>query len=309
MKNPYEVLGVTATASDEEIRKAYRELAKKNHPDLHPDDSAAENRFKEISAANSLLSDPEKRAQFDRGEIDASGAERQDRSFYREYGDGAGSSRYSPFGADGPGNYSAEDIFAEVFGQQARGKAQTGFHMRGGDISYTLRCPFLDAVNGALIPISLPDGRTLKVTVPKGTRDRQTLRLKGQGKPGIGGGEAGDAFIEIHIEPHAFFNRKDENIHLEVPITLKEAVLGGKIRVPTIDGFVDLTVPAGSNTQTTLRLRGKGVLRGDGIPRGDQYVTLNVVLPKEPDNQLQEFLQNWEPSEPYDVRATEGMTG
>jgi DnaJ-class molecular chaperone len=307
MKSPYDILGISPGSSDDDIQRAYRALAKKYHPDLHPDDKDAEERFKELSAAYSLLSDPEKRAQFDRGEIDASGAEQRERSFYRAYADANDRGKYSPFGADGEEGFSAEDIFAEVFGQAARGDAHARFRMRGADVTYSLRCPFLDAVNGATTRISLPDGKSLDVVIPKGTRDRQTLRLKGQGMPGIGGGSAGDAFVEIHIEPHAYFQRKDNNIHVEVPVTLSEAVLGGKIRVPTIDGNVSLTVPPGSNTGTSLRLRGKGVFSGQGGARGDQYVKLIVVLPDEPDEELAEFLKRWSPSRPYDVRARGGM--
>ena len=307
MKSPYEILGVSPKASDDDIQKAYRALAKKYHPDLHPEDRDAEERFKELSAAYSLVSDPEKRAQFDRGEIDASGAEQRERSFYRAYGDGSEGGKYSPFSADGEGGFSAEDIFAEVFQNADRGEAQARFRMRGADVTYSLRCPFLDAVNGATTRISLPDGKSLDVIIPKGTHDRQTLRLKGQGMPGIGGGPAGDAFVEVHLEPHAFFQRRDDNIHVEVPVTLPEAVLGGKIRVPTIDGHVSLTVPPGSNTGTNLRLRGKGVFSGRAGARGDQYVKLIVVLPDQPDDELAEFLKSWSPSQPYDVRTRAGM--
>lgn len=307
MENPYDILGVQPKATDEEIQKAYRTLAKKLHPDLHPDDKGAEARFKEVSAAYSLLSNPEKRAQFDRGEIDASGAERRERSFYRAYADGTDGGKYSFFGGDAEGGFSAEDIFAEVFGRSGQGEARSAFRMRGADVTYSLRCPFLDAVNGATKRITLPDGKSLNVTIPRATHDRQALRLRGQGMPGIGGGPPGDAFVEIHIEPHAFFERKDDNIHVNVPVTLKEAVLGGKIRVPTIDGHVTLTVPPGSNTGTSLRLRGKGAFTGKGDTRGDQYVTLRVVLPADVDEKLKEFLESWSPSQPYDVRARAGM--
>jgi DnaJ-class molecular chaperone len=307
MKNPYDILGVSPKASDDDIQKAYRALAKKHHPDLHPEDKDAEERFKEVSAAYSLLSDSEKRAQFDRGEIDASGAEQRERSFYRAYADGSDGGKYSPFGSAGDGGFSAEDIFAEVFGQHGQGEGRARFRMQGADVTYSLRCPFLDAVNGATTRINLPDGKSLDVAIPKGTRDRQTLRLKGQGMPGIGGGPAGDAYVEIHIEPHAFFERKDDNIHIEVPVTLSEAVLGGKIRVPTIDGHVSLTIPPGSNTGTNLRLRGKGVFSAKDGARGDQYVILTVVLPDEVDQDLKEFLESWSPSRPYDVRARAGM--
>lgn len=307
MKSPYDIIGVAPDVSDEDIRTAYRALAKKHHPDLHPDDEEAEGRFKEISAAYTLLSDPEKRARFDRGEIDASGAENQERSFYRAYADGSEGARYAPFGADGEGGYAAEDIFSEVFGQFGRGEGRRGFRMRGQDVTYTLRCPFLDAVNGAKTRITLPDGKSLDVSIPKGTRDRQTLRLKGQGMAGIGGGPAGDAFVEIHMDPHAFFQRKDANIHVEVPVTLSEAVLGGQIRVPTIDGPVSLTIPPNSNTGATLRLRNKGVGAVGSGSRGDQYVTLKVVLPDEPDDDLIQFLKDRSPSPSDDLREKAGM--
>ncbi len=303
MENPYEILGVSADASADDIRKAFRVLAKKSHPDLHPGDKDAEERFKRISAANNLLSDPEKRAQFDRGEIDASGAERRERSYYRSYADGAEGTKYGPFGADGETGFSSEDIFADIFGQSGRADSGARFRMRGADVTYNLRCPFLDAVNGGRKQISLPDGKTLNVAVPQGTRDRQTLRLKGQGMPGIGGGPAGDAYIEIHIEPHAFFTRKDANIHVELPVTLAEAVIGGLVRVPTIDGAVNLTIPPGSNTGTTLRLRGKGVGSAGSSVRGDQYVTLKLVLPDEPDEALTAFLKTRNPAGQFDPRA------
>lgn len=306
MKSPYDVLGVAATASQEDIRKAYRALAKKYHPDLHPGDKEAEERFKEVTAAYDLLSDAEKRARFDRGEIDASGAERRERSFYRAYGDASAGAKYSPFGEEGASGFGAEDVFADIFSRFGGGGGRTQFRMQGADVTYTLRCDFLDAINGASKRITFPDGKTLDVAIPKGTRDRQTLRLKGQGMPGIGGGPPGDAYIEVHVEPHAFFTRKDENIHVEVPVTLAEAVLGARIRVPTVDGAVTLSVPAGSNTGTTLRLRGKGVQSGGGR-RGDQYVTLKVVLPDEPDEELKAFLAKWSPAHPYDVRGREGM--
>lgn len=311
-KSPYEILGVAPTAKQDEVRKAYRKLAKALHPDLNPGDATAEARFKEVTQAHQILSDPERRGRYDRGEIDASGAERAERPFYRAYadgdaGDGAQYWHFASGDGGGAGGFAAEDLFSELFG---RGRAAPGgeqFRMRGQDVTYTLRCAFLDAVNGARRRVTLSDGKTLDVDIPAGTADRQTLRLRGQGMPGIGGGETGDAYIEIHIEPHAFFTRKDEDIHLELPVTLPEAVLGAKINVPTVDGRVALTVPPGSNTGDTLRLRGKGVKRPKGSGRGDQYVTLKVVLPDEPDDALKSFLEEWSQTHGYDVRSRAGM--
>jgi DnaJ-class molecular chaperone len=165
----------------------------------------------------------------------------------------------------------------------------------------------LDAANGARQRITLPDGRTIDVNIPEGTHDRQTLRLKGQGQPGMGGGEPGDAYIEIHVEPHAFFMRKDNDVHVEVPVTLDEAVAGAKIEVPTVSGTVNLTVPAGSNTGTTLRLKGRGVLDSRTKTRGDQYVKLKVVLPDAPDEELRSFIEEWAKTHKYDVRRKAGM--
>ena len=308
MRDPYEVLGVAKTASQEEIRKAYRDLAKKLHPDLNPDNPEAEARFKEIGSAHSLLSDPEKRARFDRGEIDASGAERPEREFYRGYAEG------------GPGGkYHTQEGFADIDDLQAfmsdlfgggggtRSARGSSFRARGGDVNYTLPVDFLDAAKGAQKTVTMPDGRSLRINVPAGVRDRQMLRLKGQGMPGYGGGEAGDAYVEIHIQPHSRFTRKDNNIHIEVPVSLDEAILGGRISVPTIHGPVTLTVPKGANTGTTLRLKDKGIATRGGS--GHQFVTLNVVLPKAPDPALREFIEKWAKDHHYNPRRDAGMEG
>ena len=310
MKDPYEVLGVDRKTSVEEIRAAYRKLAKQYHPDLHPGDASAEERFKEVGAAYNLLGDAEKRARYDRGEIDAGGAERPERTYWRAYADadrGEGE-KYRQFSGGEEGDFAAEDLFADLFGRMGGGARRT-VRMPGQDVTYTLHCAFLDAVNGARRRVTLADGKTLDVTIPPGTRDRQTLRLRGQGMPGIGGGPPGDAYVEIHIEPHPFFRRKDEDIHLELPVTLQEAVLGARVRVPTPDGPVTLTVPPHSNTGTTLRLKGKGVPRGKekSAGRGDEYVTLKVVLPEGPDEELRAFLEKWAPAHDYDVRERAGM--
>ncbi len=315
MRDPYEVLGLAKDASADAIKKAYRERAKKLHPDLHPGDKSALEKFQELQSAYDLLSDPEKRRRFDAGEIDEAGQERPPRQYYRSYADaGEGAKYYDVYGEGGGPGFSAEDVFADLFGQAAaQGAARGGrrqrasIRMPGADVSYTLRVGFLEAANGGRRRITLPDGRTIDVAIPEGTRDRQTLRLKGQGEPGIGGGEPGDAFIEIHIEPHAFFTRKDNDIHVEVPVTLYEAVEGAKIEVPTVGGPVALTVPAAANTGTTLRLRGRGVLDSRTRTRGDQFVKLTVVLPDAPDDDLKSFVKNWAKDHPYDVRKKAGM--
>jgi|SRR5688572_24373669 len=281
MKDPYQLLGVARDADQETIKKAFRKLAKKLHPDLNPGNKKVEQEFKEVNAAYDLLSDPQKRARFDRGEIDATGAERPERSFYRAYAEGGGNAKYreAEFG-----EFSAEDILSELFGRGRRNRQTT--RMRGEDVSYTLTVSFVDAANGAKKRVTLADGKTLDVTIPPGTEHGQTLRLKGQGMPGTGGGPAGDAYVEIHVEPHAFFTRKDSNVHLEVPVTLSEAVLGASLTVPTVDGKVSIKVPPGSNTGTTLRLKGRGIVDRKSGQRGDQYVTLKVVLPERPDPEL-----------------------
>jgi DnaJ-class molecular chaperone len=304
MMDPYAVLGVPKTASEDDIRKAFRKLAKKYHPDLNPGDKAAEAKFKEIGQANDLLSDPEKRRRFDAGEIDASGQEMPPRGFYRDAAGGPGGRKYRRAG----GHDSFVDmggIFSEMFGERG------GFGFAGGEgfdtgglpISYALSVPFLVAARGGKQRVTLPDGRTLDIDIPEGTTDRQTLRLKGQGMPGRDGGAPGDAYVEIHVQPHAFFEARDSDVHVELPVTLTEAVLGGKVRVPTVGGPVMLNVPAGSNTGTSLRLKGRGLLDRKSGQRGDQYVKLKVVLPDPPDDKLKEFLASWEAGRAHDPRS------
>ena len=223
MKDPYETLGVTRSATDKEIKDAFKKLARKFHPDLHPGDKDAEAKFKSISAANDLLKDKEKRRKFDAGEIDASGAERPQEQFYRDFADGPAYTSHAA--QDGfVSNEDLEEFLTKAFAGGGQRSHDT-FRARGQDVSYVLPVTFLDAANGATRTITLPEGKTLQVTVPEGAEDRQMLRLKEQGMPGYGGGPPGDAYVELHIQPHPFFRRKDENIHVEVPVTLKEAVL------------------------------------------------------------------------------------
>lgn len=306
MTDPYAVLGVARTATQDEIRDAYRKLAKKHHPDLNPGNKEAEAKFKEIGQANDLLSDPEKRRRFDAGEIDASGQEVPPQGFYRDQAGGASGRKYQR----GGGHEAFVDmggVFSEMFGERRGfgfgGEAgEGGFDMSGLPVTYTLAVPFLMAARGGKQRVTLPDGRTLDIDVPEGTTDGQTLRLKGQGMPGAKGKPAGDAYVELRVQPHAFFEARDNDIHVELPVTISEAVLGGRVRVPTIGGPVMLNVPAGSNTGTSLRLKGRGLLDRRSGQRGDQYVKLKVVLPDKPDDKLKAFLESWEAGRTQDPR-------
>jgi DnaJ-class molecular chaperone len=297
--DPYEILAVKRDATQDEIRAAYRKLAKQLHPDLNPGDRQAEEKFKDVSVAYDLLGDPEKRARFDRGEIDASGAERPRERFYRDF-HRTGAQDHAYTSSAGYADFmEGDEILSDLFGRGHGGRAQ--FRIRGQDLHYRLPVEFLEAVNGATKRISLPEGSTLDVGIPAGTRDAQVLRLRGKGGAGFGGAPAGDALIEVEVRPHPFFTRKDDNIEVELPITLREAVLGAKLDVPTVTGAVRMTIPKGANTGTRLRLRGKGIPRSDGS-RGDEYVTLKVVLPDQPDADLEEFVARWSGGQDHNPR-------
>jgi len=296
LNDPYEILGVAPTASADDIQKAYRKLAKKLHPDLNPGRPEAEEKFKEVASAYDLVGNEEKRKRFDNGEIDATGAERPRQNYYRDY---ASSEQDHPY-ADNSGFadfMDSEDAFAELLRRSTRAQA----NRRGHDLEFRLPIDFLESIAGANKRLTLPDGRTLDVAIPPGITEGQVLRLRGKGAPGSGKGGFGDALIEVEIKPDRSFTRQGDDIYLEWPITLTEAVLGGRIKVPTPTGAVTMSVPKGSNTGTTLRLRGKGAPRHAG-GHADQLVKLKVVLPKEPDPELETFVSNWEGGKTYNPR-------
>jgi DnaJ-class molecular chaperone len=303
---PYETLGVKKDATAAQIRSAYLKLAKKHHPDLNPGDKVAEERFKSISSAHELLSDTEKRARFDRGEIDASGQERtQERQFYRGYAEGAQGSRYRGAGQGGADQAAFHDIFAELFknGQSpfGAGNQQREQRMRGVDQRYQLSVSFIEAALGASRRLTLPDGRTLDVTIPPGLENGQVLRLRGQGEVGWNSGPAGDALIEVDIIPHPYFRREGNDIHLDLPVTAAEAALGAKIAVPTPAGPVNMSIPRHSDAGKQLRLRGRGIQARGDTPAGDLYVTLRIVLGT-PDAALEAALKEFYERHPIDPR-------
>ncbi len=306
--NPYQILGLAKDATADDIRRAYRKLAKKHHPDVNPGDKRAEEKFKEISTANDLLSDPEKRARFDRGEIDAAGQEQAPREFYRGFAEGEQGRRYRRPAPDAAAYHDIFSDFIRAAGATgAAGGAQGAPRMRGQDEHYQLEVEFLEAVRGASRAVTLPDGRTLEVVIPAGLQDGQTLRLRGQGGAGWNGEAPGDALIEVSVIPHKFFRRDGDDIHLDLPVTIAEAVLGARVTVPTPGGNVTMSVPPKSDTGRQLRLRGRGVAAHAGRPAGDLYATLRIVVGTRTDEALETALRAWMERNPVDPRAL--MTG
>ncbi|SNS43313.1 DnaJ C-terminal domain-containing protein [Tropicimonas sediminicola] len=304
--DPYEALGVSKTASAAEIKKAYRKIVKESHPDINPGDKAGEARFKAAAAAYDLLKDPEKRARFDRGEIDASGQERPEANYYRNY---AGA-RDNPYrGGQRFDDYEdLSDFFSDFMRSQrgARGGAghdhMHGFHSDGEDLRYRLEVPFMDAALGGTTRITLPDGSVLQVQIPRGIADGQTIRLKGKGGAPVGKGRQGDALVTVSVAPHKVFSREGDTIRVVLPITIDEAILGGKVEVPTISGPVNLTIPKGASSGQVLRLRGRGIAPRGREDRGDQLVELKIVAPPSVDDELASFFEAWKQKHSYDPR-------
>jgi DnaJ-class molecular chaperone len=279
---------VPRASTAEEIRKAYRKLAKELHPDVRPNDSASEERFKRVTAAFNLLTDDALRGRFDRGEIDAEGNERP--QFQPGTGFGGG---FAGAAAGARGRGQRGDVFEDLFdGLFSRGGGSRGFgQQRGEDVRYRMEVDFLDAVNGGKRRVTMSDGRTLDLAIPAGLTSGQTLRLKSQGLPGAGNGPAGDALVEIKVGEHQVFRREGDDIRMDLKISLVEAVEGGKVPVSTPSGMVTMSVPPGASSGDLLKLRGKGV-QTRPTP-GDLLVRLMIVLPRKEDAELKEFIRNW----------------
>lgn len=301
--DPYAALGLKKTATAAEIKNAYRKIARDSHPDLNPGDSAAEAKFKAASAAYDFLKDAKVRARFDAGEIDASGAEKQpERKFYRDYAEQPGHGYQSSHGYEDFGDMS--DVFADILRQRQaqQGGAQSAC---GTDLRYMLEVTFMEAVMGGKKRITLPSGDNIEVKIPQGTADGQTIRLRGKGAEGFGKGARGDAYVTINVAAHKVFTCDGDDILVTLPITIDEAVLGGKVATPTIAGSVNLTIPKGASSGQTLRLKGRGVKRA-GKKAGDQRVELRIVMPPDIDTDLADFMQGWRKDHAYDPR--EGMS-
>ncbi len=290
----YKDLGVSKNATQSEIKKAYRKLMKELHPDLNPGDSKAEERFKKASAANDILGDADKRKRYDAGEIDASGNETPQQQYYRQYADAPGGNPYQ-----NQGGYRDMGDMGDIFSQMFRGR-QGPQAFKGQDRRYNMSISFMDAALGGKKQVTMADGASLNISIPKGIESGKTIRLKGKGEPGINGGPPGDALISVEVQPHPVFNRNGLDIELELPLSLYEATLGGKVEVPTIKGPVGLNIPAGASSGKVLRLKGRGI--ETARKKGDQLVRLSIQMPESVDDELKAFMQGWKQNHPYDPR-------
>lgn len=311
MRDPYDVLGVARSASAADIKKAYRQLAKKFHPDTNKDAKAKE-RFAEINTAYEILGDEDKKARFDRGEIGADGKPRGFEGF------GAGPGGFSRggrtgdshfefnFGGGGSGGARGFEDFFDLFsGGRRRGGGPRP--ARGDDVAASATVPLETLGRGGAARMILPGGRTIDVKIPAGIEDGQQIRLRGQGQPGAGGGESGDVLVTVKAAPHPWFRLEGRHLRLDLPVTIYEAALGAKIQTPTLDGKVELAIPAGANGGQTLRLRGKGLPAADGKPAGDLFVTLKLMLPEAPDASFEAQMRELRDQRPYDPRVRLGQ--
>lgn len=279
MKDAYKILGVAKGATPDQIKSAYRKAARERHPDLDPGNPWAEDDFKELTAAYEVLSNADRRKRYDDGEIDATGQPLT----------GQGTAGYDAKGR-GKTQRWKKDPF-ETFRQKKR--QEKTVTVDGANVNYSLTLSAVEAMQGGTKFISMTNGKRLKVAIPKDTRDGQVLRLKEQGMPGLGGGKPGDALVIVKVDADGRFRIDGRDVHVEVPVDLADAVLGGRIKAPTLDGEVSVTVPENANTGTVLRLKGKGLKDADGGDAGDQFVTLKVMLPKKPDPDLRAFVAEW----------------
>lgn len=317
MRDPYVILGVSKTASAEEIKSAYRKLARAKHPDVNPGDPKAEEEFREISAAYDLLGDTDKRRRFDAGELDANGNER----FHAGAGAGGfGGQGFGGFrsrgGGAGPGGmrfesfFGDDDVFSDLFNRASQGGGGGGRQRqqprKGEDVRYRLNVSFAEACAGASRTVTLSGGKTLNVKIPAGAEHRQTLRLKGQGNAPVGGGQPGDALIEILVKPHAAMRRDGLDIHADVPVSIGEAINGAKIPVRTPTGKVMVTVPPGSNGDTQLRLRGKGIAKDKR--HGDFIVHLRLMLDNPAADTWKDAAQEEDPEAGANARDKAGLS-
>jgi DnaJ-class molecular chaperone len=332
MRDPYEVLGVSKSASAQDIKSAFRKLAKKLHPDANKHDKDAASKFAELNAAYEIAGDADKRKAFDNGEIDAEGKPRF--QGFEGFGAGAGRGPHAGFGQDGAyetftwgpegvhrssggrAGGGFEDILREAFAGRAGGgrgfRPGGGGHFetdefgggQGADIAASLTITLPEAAHGVKKRVELPNGKEVEVKIPAGLAEGQQIRLKGQGQPGLGGGKAGDLLISVSVAPDPVFERDGNDLRLDLPITLYEAVLGGKVRVPTLGGAVELNLPAGTNSGRTFRLKGKGFPAKSGA--GDLMATVRIMLPEGSDPDLEALMKTWRETKPYDPRKNLG---